>query len=198
MVVFDEIEHRYSVGARELPSVTQILKATGLYEARYAKDEHRQRGEAVHRACDLACEGRYREEGTHAVVIPYIRAFQKFLRDTGFKKMGGEVPMGSVALGYAGRPDAWGLVGDRMVLCDFKSGTTPSGVGLQLAAYALLMKEQDAQNRILVDSLRVVQLGDDERYKVMAFDEPKWKNGWRAVLSTYLLRKELGKLPKEN
>jgi hypothetical protein len=191
-VTFDAGEHKYYVGSRELPSVTQILKSVGMYEAFYSKEEHRLRGQAVHTACRLICEGRYREEGTHRVVVPFARACQRFIEATGYKQIAAEVPMGSVALGYAGTADGWGMVGDQIWLVDFKSGNPPALAGAQLAAYELLLAEQG----VAVGSRKIVHLSDDERFRVLSFDETRWKSVWRSALNVYNIRKEFNLLPK--
>jgi hypothetical protein len=200
-LTFDALTHTYAVGSRELPSVTKILRACSLYSSFYAKEEDRQRGEAVHHACRLICEGRYREEGTHARVIPYARAFQKFVSRSGYRHLGAERPMASLRLNFAGTPDLWGTAGDpsssHIWLLDLKSGTLPQSVGIQLAAYKMLMADQPVQERVLVTQLRAINLSDDESYGVSAYDEPRWEAVWRSCLTVYQCRKDFNLLPKD-
>jgi hypothetical protein len=205
-LVFNPDDHSYSIGSRELPSVTQILKATGLYVSFYAKEEHRQRGEAVHHACRLICEGRYTEEGTHEIVRPFARAFSKFVSRTGYRMMGAERPMASLRLGFAGTPDNWGLVGNSMWLIDVKTGSLPAAVPVQLAAYRMLMAAQPMGDlwpaSAVVSPLglhaRAVQLCDDESYNISAYDESRWESIWKSCLTVYQARKEFNLLSKEN
>lgn len=197
MVEFRESTHQYYTGTgRELPSVTKILGMLGIYKSWYATEDHRFRGQAVHTACRLINTGQYSEAGTHPKIVPYARAFQQFVLETGYKSIGGEEPMGSAELGYAGTPDDWGWVGDELWLIDLKSGVAPGLVGLQLAAYRKLM--QSAYPNLVISKMRALQLEKDGRMKVKPLfpdSNAHWGSLWQSCFNVYQIRKEHGLLP---
>lgn len=193
---FDSGAHKYYVGLRELPSVTTVMQAVGVYVPWYAKEIHRQRGEAVHKACRLMATDRYTEEGTSPILIPFVRAYAKFIADYRYVSSGGEQPMASTKMGFAGMPDDWGVSATRCFcgvadcpgrcLLDIKSGTAPKAVGIQLAAYKAILREDG----VIIDHCIAVELSNDETYRAFRCDEARWPSAWQSCLNVYNLRKE--------
>lgn len=198
-VGFDPVSHKYSLGRREYPSVTQILKAAGLVSAWYKQGDAQVRGDAVHKAFRLICEGRYVEEGTHPTIVPFARGIQDFVAKTGYKSLAPPEPLRlvSVKMGYAGTPDDWGVVKTGQVwLVDAKSGqNAPAMVGAQLTAYKFLLLERFPS--LHIDSLRCVHVDASGKCVWPAYDELRWESAWRSALNIFNLRKDYGLLGKE-
>ena len=137
----------------DVPRVTTILSTIfpiTIDPARLVLAQ--QRGTAVHRACELLDGGGDGSgldiESLDPAWKPYVTAYQRFLTDTGFRVTDIEVPVRSVRHGYKGTPDRLGLLADKPILLDLKSGVPWPTVALQTAAYAEAWKEQEGE-RIL-------------------------------------------------
>jgi hypothetical protein len=93
---FDEATHTYTLGQLVLPSVTQILKATGVStdfdrlveEGKLTRAqllEKRELGRAAHMAAHYYDEGSLRPGTVDPRVEPYLEGWIKFREVTGFK-----------------------------------------------------------------------------------------------------------------
>jgi hypothetical protein len=218
MLSFDPLLHEYHASGRLLPSVTTIMRATGLVNGWSIKEDpqYRMRGQAAHEAARLIDTGEYSEEGTHELIRPYARQYRQFVSDIGFIAHGWEISMAHITLGFAGTFDIVGLDknGD-VLLIDVKTGSSmPQLVGVQLAAYEQLIiegadipKSDEPQLRNWASKLirdhpktklrkRCLHLpgGDVSRGVLKSFDEPRWSSIWRGALNVYNARKEAGLL----
>lgn len=149
---FNPATHVYAAGSRVLPSVTEILRAVGIYDSyHFATRIHAFRGSAVHAGAAIIDMGGephlgYQRNGNAEVArvaseIPmYWDAYRSFKARTGFQGRIWECPMANSSAGYAGTFDAVGEIGDEVVLLDLKSGTLPDMVPVQLWAYADLIE----------------------------------------------------------
>lgn len=104
-VEFTKEGHRYG---NDLESVTGILKAEGFIDTRFYDDFSRERGEFVHKARHLDDMGELDEESVDPEIAPYLEAWRRFRRESGFIIEQSEVPMMSKTLKYAGTPDVIG------------------------------------------------------------------------------------------
>lgn len=147
---FDPRDHSYWADGRKLPSVTQILRATGLYsDYSFAQDHHRWRGSAVHACCAIwDAGGRPRVEAPAAyqqiandIMKGYLPAFATWKDRTKFQGYCWECPLIDPVAGYAGCFDVVGRFGDspEVIIPDLKSGALPDLVPLQLEAYVQLI-----------------------------------------------------------
>jgi hypothetical protein len=196
--VFNEQDHSYTVGRREYPSVTRVMKAAGLISKWYQQGEAQLRGDAVHKAFRLICEGRYKEDGTHPAIVPFARGLQGFVEKMEYKTLAPPEPLHlvSVKMGYAGTPDDWGVVKTGEIwLPDVKSGANlPATVGVQLVAYKRLLREKYPD--LDIKSLRCVHIDAAGKCVWPSYDEPRWESAWVSALSLYNLRKEHNLLGK--
>lgn len=101
------------VGVR-FESVTTILKEEGLIDARWFDDWSRDRGSMVHLATAYDDRGELDEESLDPVIAPYLEAWRKFRKESGFGPEKIEVPMQSTAYRYAGTPDRIGELPGRI------------------------------------------------------------------------------------
>ena len=107
-VDFQEEGHLYTHEGRPLPSVTQILKAEGFIDARFFDDWSRDRGSMVHLATAYDDAGDLDEDSLDPALIPYVEAWRKFRRESGFVTEASEVAMRSRLYNFAGTIDTVG------------------------------------------------------------------------------------------
>jgi hypothetical protein len=142
--VFDAERHIYTLDGRVLPSVTQILEATGLVDFSRVSEgvlsAAQWRGSAVHHACHLDDEGDLDESTVEPEHHGYLSAWRKFKAESGFVPEVIEQPAYSIAYGYAGIPDRIGAFRPAPLpaIVDLKTGAIQPSVRWQLAAYAHL------------------------------------------------------------
>ncbi len=112
---FDAEKHVYTLGTQRLPSVTEILGALGFIEDEWFTWETRERGRAVHVASQYLEEGgldwdsiKATEEALSTPVVPYVRGWERFLRETGWRSSHIEQPAYDPLHFFAGCPDRRG------------------------------------------------------------------------------------------
>jgi hypothetical protein len=93
---------------RVYPSVTTILKAEGFINTAYYDDWSRDRGSMIHLATAYDDQGELDEETLDPVIIPYLEAWRRFRKESGFIPEQIEPPMMSTVYRYAGTPDRIG------------------------------------------------------------------------------------------
>lgn len=124
------------------PGVTSILRDAGVVDATWFTPWHAQRGTAVHAACQMWDEGDLDEVALDPVIEPYLEAWKRFKRDSGFSIGGSggiELLVWNEAYRYAGTLDRLGWWHDFQWVLDIKSGLSQSWAALQTAAYAKCM-----------------------------------------------------------
>lgn len=185
-LTFDESNHRYAYDDKPVPNVTGLLKRFGMYAGlKYATDEDMWRGQSVHEALRLYHKNTLNWDALDPDILPYIRAWESFVQDTGFTVWGWEVPMGDDDLIFAGKPDVWGECRGELWLPDYKTGPIQRVTGIQLAAYEHLLKKN---NKFPPDRpvKRIgVQLKPDGKYNTKPFDDPTDINIWLMMVSLY-------------
>jgi hypothetical protein len=93
---------------RLYPSVTTILKAEGFINTAYYDDWIRDRGSMIHLATAYDDAGELDEENLDPVILPYLKAWRRFRKESGFVPEQIEPPMMSTVYRYAGTPDRIG------------------------------------------------------------------------------------------
>lgn len=146
MLTFDPTAHQYGWNGVIVPSVTEIIGAAlgDAFQNTPAAvlDYARQRGQAVHRACELDSAGSLNEASVAPEIMPYLAAWREFRRLYPFNVVRAEFPMYHGGHGYAGTPDiifetpfCWGVI-------DIKTGATGIRAHMQTAAYLDLARLQ--------------------------------------------------------
>lgn len=107
-VDFIEEGHRYTLNGTSLESVTGILAAEGFIDTAFFTEYGRQRGSFIHLARHLDDSGELDEQSIDPEIAPYLEAWRRFKRESGFVVEQSEVPMACASLRYAGKPDAIG------------------------------------------------------------------------------------------
>lgn len=107
-VAYNEEGHLYSAGSFLLPSVTHILQSEGFIDDTWFNDYVRDRGSNIHLACHLDDINDLDEDTVGKVERPYLDAYRKFKRESGFVVEESEVPKANIELMFAGTPDKIG------------------------------------------------------------------------------------------
>jgi hypothetical protein len=194
---FDEARHRYVLGTRELISVTGALQVAGLIDRFWYKPGDAERGTRTHAALHLLHRNELRDHHLDAEIDPYVRAYQIFLADSGFRVDASEERLADDLLGCAGTLDLRGqfldaaapnnLHHDRIDIVDVKTGTAPPWVGYQTAGYVRLLPPamwKSARRWVLTlkangrYSLDPLQRKTDERVFLAALTIAQAKRGW--------------------
>lgn len=166
MLTLDKEKHEYRWHGKVTPSVTQILKPAVDFSRvpEYILERKRLIGTYVHTAIDLYFKGELDEDAIDPTWGPYFTAFQRFVGQTGFEPEGHETSLYCEEYDFAGTPDAWGRLGKKRVLIDWKSSYSlhPS-VELQTAAYDHMLKEQRG---VRVRERYALQLRPDGNFKL--------------------------------
>ncbi len=143
-LTFEEEGHVYRLGKRILPSVTTILKATGIYDEYKEIPQHYVvaaglRGDMVHAAIDS-----YHQTGAWSVstpeIEPYLEAYRMYVDDTGFVCYASEVRLHCPKLFFAGTIDDAGAIYGTPGIVDIKSTRELNipATRIQTAAYRWL------------------------------------------------------------
>lgn len=143
-LIFDEPTHTYRVGAKVIPSVTQVMQRAGLIDLSMIPaatlEKARQEGKAVHRMVEAECKGL-----TYAKfpewLEPYRRAWHAFVEWSGFELWSSEERLFNGRYGYAGTPDLVGIPhkfkDPQPSIFDLKRSLAAGrAINVQLAAYA--------------------------------------------------------------
>jgi hypothetical protein len=144
---FDSESHVYTIDGRRVPSITQMLKATGYIDDAWYSKESCDRGTAVHAATSsydmqaltvAECDQAYR---------PWLVQHARAMAILNPEWIYIEVPFGHERLRFGGRPDRVGTIFGATAVCEVKSrgsNTRPSGDeelahAVQLALQAILV-----------------------------------------------------------
>ena len=185
VLTFDPAAHRYALGDRELLSVTQALTNAGLIDGKWFTESAANRGTAVHRAVEqFQSTGAVSADET---VAPFFDAYLAFRMEAGFHLEAAEERVWDPLLGYAGTLDLRGQFtkfGAGVDVIDIKTGSVPSTVGYQTAAYARLVsgtpKRRWSLNLRADGTYRLGQLTKrtDESVFLAALLVAQAKRGW--------------------
>lgn len=168
-LVVDTKNHAYYLDGKRLFSVTERLAGMGIIDQRWYTPEGRVRGKATHTACSfIEGEGldweslKDTEKALSVPISPYVRAWEKFLKETGWKSELIEQPFASELYQFAGTPDRVGTFRDGTpAILDIKTGSYLAWHDLQLGGYDVLVPNPTKKLR----KLFVIELHDNESYR---------------------------------
>lgn len=119
-------------------SVTELLVAENFIDDTWFDEYSRTRGSYIHKAIHLYDIGDLDEENLDPVIVPYLGAWKKFLKESKFEVIDSEVRLYSETYRLTGMPDKVGLLNGKPTILDNKSGAIAPWTALQLAFYELL------------------------------------------------------------
>lgn len=194
MLTFDEQLHEYKLDGLKIPSVTQILKESGLSSFNNVPEHLLQEsatiGKHVHRATELADLDMLDMDSLDELYLTYLVQWEKFKKDYSFIQEQIELKLVHPILRFAGTIDRVGtmLINGKThrVILDIKTGIKTKEVAIQLAGYSILYnravsKKEQATIRVAVylkpDSYKVETFTNkaDENIFLSALNITNWK-----------------------
>lgn len=182
-LTFDPETHTYTLDDLTVPSVTEVLRGAGLIAgSAYADTRALARGTAVHSACHYLDEGDLDEASVSREIEPYVRAYRRFLADSGFKVGEIERRVWSRLHGFAGTLDRTGELCGRQVLFDIKSGPAEEWHSAQLGGYAIALAESCG---LRVVSRFCLHLAADGKFSIREYHAPDSHRQFLAALAAW-------------
>jgi hypothetical protein len=195
MLAFDAPSHVYAWKGAIVPGVTTIIRnALGNPFERVAADVlelARQRGSAVHKACELDDAGLLDEATVDSRIVPYVDAWRVFRHQFKFQVLFAETPLYSMVHGFAGTPDcAIALLDGVMAVLDRKTGLPGPAAAMQTAAYAHLVDCEfgDDGTGLRRFALRMLPTG---QYRIHEYTNPGDWRDFLAALTVYRLKERI-------
>lgn len=191
---FDPEQHAYSVDGVALPSVTQVLHATGMLPDYSRLDPfYRERGAAVHAAIQLDLKGDLDIESLTPEVGVHVARFWRFAEAVNLKPVWVEGPLYCPVYRYAGTPDCLAECDQGLVLFDWKCGGFEPGHAVQAAGGYLPLLERAAESGALPVTLTdlalalvaVVPLARDLPSAVWIKDDEPHRDYFRSALAIH-------------
>ena len=190
-VLFDPAIHQYRDSqGRVVPSVTQILAASGLCDFSFVEEEVRvrsmQRGSSVHWMLQLEDEGALSYRRVPISLRPYRKAYLAWKWASGFFPEMIEQQFIS-HFGFAGTLDRYGKLpstgmfpAGSAAIVDFKTGEIQDWVRYQLAAYSTRVHGHPAMARTL--RRIALALRADGTYQVKEFPAASWEHDFSVFM----------------
>lgn len=190
MLTFDEKLHQYRINGVVVPSVTAITSP--LFDfAGIPKDileRKRQIGTALHKAIELHIADDLDMDSVDPAVQPYLKAFIKWVNESGFKPDETEKQVHSVLLKFVGTLDlnGWTAKGKRAVV-DYKSTYSLSTVtGIQTAGYALASIEMGDK----IEERYALHLKPDGTYNFVPHKDRMEFEHFKTLLNFYRIKEK--------
>ncbi|EIF30923.1 hypothetical protein BCh11DRAFT_06435 [Burkholderia sp. Ch1-1] len=183
-LIFDPVEHSYTVGAQRVPGVTATLAPLVDFSMvpKAVLERAQQLGTAVHRMVELDNRKDLDEDSVSDELLPFLTAYRRFRAETGFVPELIEQRFHHPVLRFAGTLDITGSINRRSAVVDIKKMLTLGPVvGVQLAAYQELCRVNGHE---VLDRYGL-GLRKDGTYRLVPFKD---KGDWPTFLSLLTLR----------
>ncbi|HEX2882787.1 MAG TPA: hypothetical protein VHO25_24880 [Polyangiaceae bacterium] len=180
-------EHVYSRAGRIVPSVTQILKETGLVDDQWFTEHSRWRGSAVHAMCHYDDEGDLDEATLDDRLKGYLEAYRLFKTEMGFVATHNERRVYHETLGYAGTFDIKGTFIHGECLPDIKSGVVNKVTRYQTVAYAATQERPRTLWRLGLG------LKPSGKYSLKVYQPKEFDRdfrAWQSIVDFFHIRRE--------
>ncbi len=144
-LAFEPTTHTYRIDGHVVPSITQVIGASNLWDDAYWSPEAAERGRYVHKAIELDMQNRLRGDTNDPYLHGCVEAWRCFRNDNPGKIVASEIKLGDAVFRFAGRLDAiyyfdnieWN---GRLGIIEIKTGQSRPWHALQTAAQAHLVR----------------------------------------------------------
>lgn len=183
-------EHRYFVpatrGEERRPGYSEICLDLGISKPNpFWTDEGREEGKALHLWLKFLASGKTSTTKPDPRIAGRVSGIQKFLRDTGFRIMGGETPLYDPINRFACTPDIWGILNKFLFVIDAKRGAKLPSHRLQTGAQYIALRS----NGVRVQKRASLYLHEED-YRLEEHTDTMDMARWGIFVSTYHLKKE--------
>ena len=172
-------------GEKRVPGYSEICSDLGIVKENiYYTPEGREEGIALHSWLKFLASGMKPKSEPDPRIAGRVKGIEKFLKDTGFKISGGEIPVYDPINRFACTPDLYGHIGRTSFVIDAKRGAKLPSHRLQTAAQTIALRANGfrAQKRAAL-YLR------DEDFRLDEHTDPMDLARWGIFVSTYHLKK---------
>ena len=137
----DRDSHTYWLGKRRVPGYSEIVKDLGVSgDNPFWTEAGRDEGNAIHLWLGFLAAGKVPSTPPDPRIAGRVEGIRKFIRDTGFKIVGGVTPLYDPISRFACSPDMWGFIGNWSFVIDAKRGTKLATHRLQTAAQTVALR----------------------------------------------------------
>jgi len=140
--------HVYELDGLTIPSVTRVLKDTGLYSLS-PFSTGAARGLIVHLILEQLDNNVVDVEFIPQDILPYVEQYQKFKKESGFKVNKTEQRICHEQLLVAGTLDRIGSLNDKEYVLEIKTGVLAPAAHIQVAAYWGILGDSSLKCAIL-------------------------------------------------
>ena len=198
---FDEIQHRYTLNGKPVPSVTSIIStvsADSILSNNFKMAGIR--GTAVHAVCEKLNNGeQVNVSSLDEDINRYVQGYISFLQTGLYEVTHSELRVYSPTKYYAGTVDiiAKNKKGDYCVMDIKTSALVSPTASLQMAAYAGAIEEMSAKGlldlgKIKIKERVVIWLTGDGKYELVKYKDPSDYNVFVCMLAAHNWRKKHG------
>jgi len=159
--------------ALDFPHVTSVIKSAGLIDTSFFTEEHRDKGSAVHAACQYLDEGNLDRFSLVPAVALRLAQYERFLLEMKPVILAIEEVVINEQERYQGRIDRWLRLGARVGILDIKGVSVCKSYGVQTAAYAHAKKGPNARWTLHLH---------DDKYRLIEWTERSDWDCFRAAL----------------
>lgn len=141
-----DADHKYWIqlkaqGEKRVPGYSEICKDLGITKDNpFWTDEGREEGVALHAWLKFLASGMKPKSEPDPRIAGRVKGIEKFLKDTGFKVAGGEIPLYDPINRFACTPDLYGHIGRSAFVIDAKRGAKMPSHRLQTAAQTVALR----------------------------------------------------------
>lgn len=183
-------DHLYWVpaprGEERRPGYSEICSDLGIVKPNpFYTEEGRAEGVALHSWLNFLVQGKVAKTEPDARIAGRVEGIKKFLFDTKFKLLGGEVPMYDPINRFACTPDLHGVMNKFMFVIDAKRGGKLPSHRLQTAAQFIALRS----NGIRIQKRAALYLRDGD-YRLEEHTDSMDMARWGIFVSAWYLRKE--------
>ncbi|TSA55669.1 hypothetical protein D4R42_05225 [bacterium] len=187
-MVFDEVNHIYTVNGKIWPSVTKQLEELQISCYDFCDEEAMFRGSQVHKATEYFDQNRMDESTIPDDWLGYYQAYTQFRADKPWEIIALEQKALNPILQYTGTLDRVFFDGHRYILLDIKTGGLAEWVKYQLAAYACFYVNPCAFTRVSL------QLKANGKYSLQTYNDTADIMDWQTMARFHQIMKEMGRL----
>lgn len=177
-ILFDSYKHEYFVDGIKIPSVSEILKTTGIVDDKFFNEKSASYGKFIHSMLEHYDNSELDEDYLKEKDFNILTQYKKFLSDFQIDIIEVEKKIFNKEYFYAGTYDrlAVSQKTGHMFLIDIKTGSVAKSHAIQLAAYAMCI------------NFPVVRIGlylTESSYKVRKFEDEGDKHIFKSAITVH-------------
>ena len=170
-MTYDDKTHTYTLGGRNLTSVTTLLQESGIINNKFYTEEGAANGSRRHKLTELYDQQNLNWGTIGEADLAYLEGWMKFREERKVEIQGIEIGAYHPLLGYAGRTDRLALIDGEPYIIDIKSGAFSKASELQMILYGMMFTYNGQR-----PNLMLVHLNNKGTYKpnIVTFKDEKF------------------------